>query len=89
MRNPSRAASRKRSRSPASRFQRCLEKAQACLRDAADRWSEGDPEEPSTLEVLVVVLQHFAREDFLYFPSEALARAATQERRKTRFVPAV
>ncbi|MHC4600943.1 MAG: hypothetical protein ACYS47_18275 [Planctomycetota bacterium] len=55
----------------AANFARCLEKARALLRDSADWWARGDPEEPATLEVLLNLLQMFAREGFLYFPTEA------------------
>jgi hypothetical protein len=49
-------------------FTRCMDEAQALLRDAADSWAAGDPERPSTLEMLVGVLQVFAQGGFLAFP---------------------
>ncbi|MCU0722829.1 MAG: hypothetical protein MUC63_04325 [Planctomycetes bacterium] len=49
-------------------FTRCMDEAQAILRDAADSWAAGDAETPSTLEMLVGVLQVFAQGGFLSFP---------------------
>ncbi|MHC4777035.1 MAG: hypothetical protein ACYTFG_00510 [Planctomycetota bacterium] len=62
------------------KFARCLEEARGVLRDAADFWAKGDPEDPSTLEVLLTMLQAFAREGFLYFPTEVGLGAASPKR---------
>ena len=71
---------KRNSPSRAIRFARCLEEARALLRDSADWWARGDPEEPATLEVLLNILRMFAREDFLYFPSELNPAAASPSR---------
>jgi hypothetical protein len=53
------------------KFNQCLEEARALLRDAADVWALGDAENPPTLDVLLNILQAFAKEGFLFFPSDA------------------
>ena len=58
-------------RPPASEFARTLDEARALLRDAADRWARGDAEDPTTLDVLLTILEVFARDRFLLFPTEA------------------
>ena len=62
------------------KFARCLDNARALLRDAADVWALGDPEEPPTLDVLLTILQAFAKEGFLFFPTEAGINTAVPHR---------
>ena len=59
-----------------TRFARCFEEASALLRNSADQWAKGDPEDPTTLEVLLNILQAFAKDGFLFFPTEAKFGAA-------------
>jgi hypothetical protein len=53
---------------PGPRFDACLDGANKLLRRAADEWAKGNPENPSTKEVLNEVLDIFAKERFLKRP---------------------
>jgi hypothetical protein len=53
---------------PGPRFDACLYEADRLLRKAADEWAKGNPENPSTKDVLNQVLNIFAEEKFLKRP---------------------
>lgn len=50
---------------PGSRFERCVEASHAILRQAADEWALGNPEQPPTREVLEKIIRIFEHEHFL------------------------
>ncbi|MBI4600585.1 MAG: hypothetical protein HY721_01355 [Planctomycetes bacterium] len=50
---------------PGPRFDRCVDRAHALLRKAADQWGLGDPEQPPTGDVLEAILRVFEKERFL------------------------
>jgi len=53
---------------PSSRFVDCFEEAHKLLKEAADQWALGDPENPPTPELLASLLDVFERERFLRRP---------------------
>ena len=53
---------------PGPRYERAFEAAHAILRKAADEWSEGNPEDPPTEEILGQVLDIFIKSKFLRRP---------------------
>jgi hypothetical protein len=50
---------------PGARFERCVDESLAILRKAADEWALGNPEQPSTKEVLEQIIRTFEHEHFL------------------------
>jgi hypothetical protein len=53
---------------PGPRYERALEAAHGILKKAADDWSEGNPEDPPTEEVLRKLLDVFIKAKFLRLP---------------------
>lgn len=50
------------------RFDQCVEDAQKILIRAADEWCKGDPELPSTQQILNELLEVFVMQGFLKKP---------------------
>jgi hypothetical protein len=50
---------------PGPRFQLCCDQAHELLRNAADQWALGHPEQPPTREVLEQILRIFEHQHFL------------------------
>ena len=50
---------------PGSRFERCVDQAHSILREAADQWALGHPEQPPSRDVLEQIIRVFEHEHFL------------------------
>jgi hypothetical protein len=50
---------------PGPRFERCVDASLVILREAADQWALGNPEQPPTREVLEQIIRIFEHEHFL------------------------